>query len=77
MIPLGQLVTVSRWLVKGGLAAPGPAADRRVEFADGGGEVSRQLTSLEQEVAGLARLRHPNILPYVGLVREVRISILG
>jgi hypothetical protein len=33
-------------------------------------EVCRQLTGLEQELAGLARLRHPNILAYVGLVRE-------
>jgi hypothetical protein len=32
-------------------------------------EVSRQLTGLEQEMAGLNRLRHPNILAYVGLVR--------
>jgi len=68
----GQLVTVSRWQVRGGLAVPG-TPDRRVAFADSGAaeaEVGRQLTGLEQEMAGLTRLRHPNILAYIGLVRE-------
>ncbi len=80
-------MTVSRWEVRGGLAAaapppPPPTGYRRVVFADSccGGtadvEVGRQLTGLEQEMAGLARLRHPNILAYVGLVREASTDYL-
>ncbi len=73
----GQLVTVSRWQVRGGLAVPPGTPDRRrVAFADTGIaaadplDVGRQLTGLEQEMAGLVRLRHPNILAYIGLVRQ-------
>jgi hypothetical protein len=71
----GQLVTVSRWQVRGGLAVPPGTPDRRrVAFADTSTadpmDVGRQLTGLEQEMAGLVRLRHPNILAYIGLVRQ-------
>ncbi len=72
----GQLVTVSRWQVRGGGLAvpPGTPPDRRrVAFADTSTadlDVGRQLTGLEQEMAGLVRLRHPNILAYIGLVRQ-------
>ncbi len=76
-LPLtGQLVTVSRWQVRGGLAVPPagtPPDRRRVAFADTSAadlDVGRQLTGLEQEMAGLVRLRHPNILAYIGLVRR-------
>ncbi len=70
-------MTVSRWQVRGGLAVPPagtPPDRRRVAFADTGSaadlDVGRQLTGLEQEMAGLVRLRHPNILAYIGLVRQ-------
>ncbi len=72
-------MTVSRWQVRGGLAVPPGTPDRRrVAFADTTGssaaadplDVGRQLTGLEQEMAGLVRLRHPNILAYIGLVRQ-------
>jgi hypothetical protein len=75
-LPLtGQLVTVSRWQVRGGGLAvpPGTPDRRRVAFADTSAadlDVGRQLTGLEQEMAGLVRLRHPNILAYIGLVRQ-------
>jgi hypothetical protein len=68
-------VSVSRWQVRGGLAVPPGTPDRRrVAFADTASaadlDVGRQLTGLEQEMAGLVRLRHPNILAYIGLVRQ-------
>ncbi len=77
----GQLVTVSRWQVRGGggllaVLPPGTGTPdrRRVAFADTSTadpmDVGRQLTGLEQEMAGLVRLRHPNILAYIGLVRQ-------
>ncbi len=72
-------MTVSRWQVRGGgllaVLPPGTPPDRRrVAFADTSTadpmDVGRQLTGLEQEMAGLVRLRHPNILAYIGLVRQ-------